>query len=315
MQIFLSCDWGTSSFRLRLIDASARSVIAETHTQQGIAAIHDTWRLQQATDRFLFYSNYILQQIQQLSQQTGKSLNDVPLIIAGMASSAIGMKELPYKKIPFTIQPQNLLIDVTEASPLFPHTTILISGACSSADVMRGEETILAGCHINPSAGRQIFILPGTHSKHVLVENGILQQIKTYMTGELFQLLSTKSILSNSVEKEHTGITINDAFLKGVKDAGNSSLLNNIFHVRTNTLFNTMNKKENFHYLSGLLIGEELQQVLKEDIDDVTIVSSGNLLHLYHAAISALNQNLKVSTEDADEALIHAQKVLFNHYQ
>lgn len=315
MQIFLSCDWGTSSFRLRLIDAATKTVLAETHTQQGIAAIHDIWRLQQATDRFLFYSNYILEQIQQLSQQTGELLNDVPLIIAGMASSAIGMKELPYKKIPFTIQPQNLLIDVTEASPLFPHTTILISGACSSADVMRGEETILAGCAINSSFNKQLFILPGTHSKHILVENKMLAEIKTYMTGELFQLLSTKSILSNSVEQENTNTKANDIFLKGVSDATASSFLNNIFHVRINTLFNTMDKKENYYYLSGLLIGEELKQVLNENVELVTIVSSGNLLQLYHAALSALNKNFTLLTEDADKALINAQTVLFNHYQ
>ncbi len=315
MQIFLSCDWGTSSFRLRLIDAATKTVLAETLTQQGISATYDAWKAQQRTDRLSFYSNYINEQIQQLCQQTGKSLNNVPLIIAGMASSAIGMKELPYKKIPFVIHPQNLLTDIIAGSPSFPHKTILVSGACSSADVMRGEETILAGCAINSSFNKQLFILPGTHSKHILVENKMLAEIKTYMTGELFQLLSTKSILSNSVEQENTNTKANDIFLKGVSDATASSFLNNIFHVRINTLFNTMDKKENYYYLSGLLIGEELKQVLNENVELVTIVSSGNLLQLYHAALSALNKNFTLLTEDADKALINAQTVLFNHYQ
>jgi 2-dehydro-3-deoxygalactonokinase len=315
MQIFLSCDWGTSSFRLRLIDAATKTVLAETLTQQGISATYDAWKAHQATSRFSFYSNYINEQIQQISQQTDKSLNNIPLVIAGMASSAIGMKELPYKKIPFVIHPQNLLTDIIAGSPSFPHKTILVSGACSSADVMRGEETILAGCAINSSFNKQLFILPGTHSKHILVENKMLTEIKTYMTGELFQLLSTKSILSNSVEQENTNTKANDIFLKGVSDATASSFLNNIFHVRINTLFNTMDKKENYYYLSGLLIGEELKQVLNENVELVTIVSSGNLLQLYHAALSALNKNFTVLTEDADKALIHAQTVLFNHYQ
>lgn len=313
MQIFLSCDWGTSSFRLRLIDASTRSAIAETLTQQGISATYDAWKAQQRIDRLSFYSKYINEQIQQLAQQTGKYLNNVPLIIAGMASSAIGMKELPYKKIPFVIHPQNLLTDIIASSPSFPHKTVLVSGACSAVDVMRGEETILAGCAVNSSFNKQLFILPGTHSKHILLENKMLAEIKTYMTGELFQLLSTKSILSNSVEQENT--KANDIFLKGVGDATASSFLNNIFHVRINTLFNTMDKKENYYYLSGLLIGEELKQVLNENVEAVTIVSSGNLLQLYHAALSALNKNFTLLTEDADKALINAQTVLFNHYQ
>ncbi|MFT4154795.1 2-dehydro-3-deoxygalactonokinase [Parafilimonas sp.] len=315
MQTFLSCDWGTSSFRLRLIDAPTQSVIAEMHTQQGISAIYDAWKTQQTISRFLFYSNYISAQIRELEQQANISLHKVPLIIAGMASSAIGMKELPYKKIPFVVQPQNLLVDIIEATASFPHKTILISGVSSSTDVMRGEETILAGCAINKSFNKQLFILPGTHSKHVLVENEMLADIKTYMTGELFQLLSTKSILAGSVEKNNMETEANDIFIKGVRDATASSVLNNIFQVRINTLFNAMGKNENYYYLSGLLIGEELKQLMEADVEAVTIVSSGNLLRLYQAAVSALDKKITTFVADADTALINAQTMLFNHYK
>ena len=315
MRTFISCDWGTSSFRLRLINADAQTVLAETITQKGIAAMYDLWKTQQNINRFVFYSDYINEQIQQLEQHVSSSLNDVTLIIAGMASSAIGMKELPYKKIPFVIQPQNLLVDIAKGTTSFPHKTILISGACSSADVMRGEETILAGCDINKAYNKQLFILPGTHSKHILIENEMLTEVKTYMTGELFQLLATKSILSNSVEKNNTETEINNAFINGVQDATTSPLLNNIFHVRINTLFDAMNKKENYHYLSGLLIGEELKQVMQDDIKAVTIVSSGSLLQLYHAAIIVMNKSLVISVADADKALIKAQTILFEYYQ
>ncbi len=315
MRTFISCDWGTTSFRLRLINADTQTALAETVTQQGIAAMYDLWKTQQNINRFVFYSNYINEQIQQLEQRVSSSLNDSTLIIAGMASSAIGMKELPYKKIPFVIQPHNLLVDITEATTLFPHKTILISGACSSTDVMRGEETILAGCDINKAYNKQLFILPGTHSKHILIENEMITNVKTYMTGELFQLLSTKSILSNSIEKNNAATEVNSAFINGVQDATTSSLLNNIFHVRTNTLFDAMNKKENYHYLSGLLIGEELKQVMQDDIKAVTIVSSGSLLQLYKTAITALNKSFIVSVADADKALINAQTILFEHYQ
>ena len=47
----------------------------------------------------------------------------------------------------------------------------------------------------------QVFIFPGTHSKHVTVKNGNVIDIKTYMTGEFFELLSVKSILSATIEK------------------------------------------------------------------------------------------------------------------
>jgi 2-dehydro-3-deoxygalactonokinase len=62
MQTFLSCDWGTSSFRLRLIDAAAKTVLAETLTQQGISATHEAWKKEQNISRFSFYSRYIKEQ-------------------------------------------------------------------------------------------------------------------------------------------------------------------------------------------------------------------------------------------------------------
>jgi len=313
--LFISCDWGTSSFRLRIVDALKESILCEIDTKQGISVTYASWKEHQNVDRFLFYRSYLETQIAALEENYSKALKNVPIIIAGMASSAIGMKELPYKQIPFTIGAQNMGIEVTRATTSFPHEIILISGVCSVNDVMRGEETIIAGCETQINAKKQLFILPGTHSKHVIIEDGVLKGFKTYMTGELFELISTKSILSASVEKYKGAIEENRAFIQGVKDANTSSLLNNIFHVRTNAIFNRMNKEDNYAYLSGLLIGEELRYISGENIDAITIVSSGNLLKLYNKALQSLNENYPFHTIDADRALIKAQIELFNiHY-
>lgn len=314
-KLFISCDWGTSSFRLRIVDALKGSILCEIFTQQGIAATFASWKEQQNADRFLFYRSYLETQITALEKNYGNSLKNIPIIIAGMASSAIGMKELPYKEIPFNIKAQNLAIETTPATTSFLHEIILISGVCSSNDVMRGEETIIAGCEINTTNKKQLLILPGTHSKHVLVKNKALTSFKTYMTGELFELISTKSILSASVEKYKGSIKENEAFIQGVKDATTSSLLNNIFHVRTNAIFSRMNKEDNYAYLSGLMIGEELKHISKENINTVTVVSSGSLLKLYYKALQSLNIKYPLHIIDADQALIKAQISLFNiHY-
>jgi len=309
MDQFISCDWGTSSFRLRLIDAATRKVLAETFSSQGIAVTYALWKEQQSIERFVFYRNYLSTQIERLEEKSGGSLRGITLIISGMASSAIGMKELAYKKIPFNIKPENLNVHIEEPTSLFPHTIIIVSGACSANDVMRGEETILAGCDIN-RAQKQLFIFPGTHSKHIVVEDGSITSVKTYMTGELFSLLSSNSILSGSVEK-HDAILSSNVFLKGVEDVSACSLLNAVFHVRTNELFNSLDKKSNYAYLSGLLIGEELKS-LQKDLP-VTIVSSGDLATLYEAAL--LHKQCAFSIADADKALIKAQTIIVGHYQ
>lgn len=311
-KLFISCDWGTSSFRLRIVDALKGKILSEVFTQQGISATFASWKEQQNADRFLFYRSYLETQINTLEKNYGNSLKNIPIIIAGMASSAIGMKELPYKQIPFTIEAQNLAIETIPATTSFPHKIILISGVCSANDAMRGEETIIAGCELNAIWKKQLFILPGTHSKHVIAEGGILTGFKTFMTGELFELISTKSILSASVEKYKGLVEENEAFIQGVKDAGASSLLNNIFHVRTNAIFNRMNKEDNYAYLSGLLIGEELKHIPGETINAVTIVSSGSLLKLYYKALQSLNTSYPLHIIDAGQALIRAQINLFN---
>lgn len=128
---------------------------------------------------------------------------------------------------------------------------------------MRGEETQLIGCisELKNEVDRQIFILPGTHSKHITVKNRQVTSFKTYMTGELFSLLSKNSVLSTAIEKAITSDF--KSFKEGVKHSTKSNLLHSIFRVRTNHLFEIHTKKENFNYLSGLLIGTELLDLLK----------------------------------------------------
>ena len=311
---FISCDWGTSSFRLRLIEIASKKQLAETRSAKGIAATYALWKEQSWVDSISFYSDALQQQIKILEEQTGYSLDGITVIISGMASSTIGMMELPYKPIPYNIKEATLKTHLIAATATFRHDVILVSGVCSSDDVIRGEETILAGCDVEGGKAEQLFIFPGTHSKHVTVKAGMIQDIKTFMTGEIFALLSTKSILSTSVEKDADNVK-DKVFIKGVKAAQNNQLLNNIFHVRTNTLFGKLNKEENYHYLSGLIIGEELKSVAKEEYVSVTIVSTGELMEIYGKALTALGLAHMVQQQNADDALIKGQVAIAGYYQ
>lgn len=309
---FLSCDWGTSSFRLRLINLADSSILAEVTDGKGIAAVHYEW-LQSGlaeNERISFYKNILLSQIVKLETRL---LEGAPIIISGMASSSVGMIELPYANIPYSIKDPNLHVHRIAADNKFFHELFIVSGLQTLGDVMRGEETMLSGCKIND--GAQLLIFPGTHSKHVTIENHIVQDFKTFMTGELFNLLSTKSILAGSVEKEKLSASNQHSFIKGVHDAISSNLLHHIFHVRTNQLFSKLGKKENYLYLSGLLIGGELKDIQKENSESVIVVSSGILLSLYSEALSALGLKDKLVLQNADAALIKGQAVILNRYQ
>jgi 2-dehydro-3-deoxygalactonokinase len=242
-----------------------------------------------------------------LENKLNRSLENVPLVISGMASSTIGIINLPYKKIPFLTDGSDIKIGIIEPNNIFTNKTIIISGVRTRNDVMRGEETKLIGCDsINSKKGR-LFILPGTHPKHVIVEKNRVTGFKTFMTGEFFDLLSNESILSSSIE--HGGQfkkqSNKSAFVAGVKGSVTINILHHSFLVRTNILFNKYSKQENFYFLSGLLIGNELKDIKKSKQKSIVLLGGAILNSYYKVALEVLSIPI-LKIENADEALIKA---------
>lgn len=318
MKQFLSCDWGTSSFRLRLIEAESLAIIEEEKTSQGIAETFQLWKQsrQNEENRLIFYLDLISIHIKTLEERTGASLDDVPLIISGMASSTIGMLDLSYKDIPFFVSGEDLKIHTINATNGFKHNVIIISGVRTTDDVMRGEETKLIGCASGiTNQENHVYIFPGTHPKHAEVKDGKVTGFKTYMTGEFFELLSKKSVLSVSV-KESKGLELESflqSFIQGVKDSTNVNLLHSCFLVRTNDLFKKFTPEDNYHYLSGLLIGAELKDLIDRKAN-IIIVGNAVLTQQYLTALRILKipkENALVKSMDADEALIKGQREIY----
>ncbi len=309
MKLFFSCDWGTSTFRLRLVDAISEKILSELKTGYGIAGAFEAWKQSGLgeDERIGFYQSYLVDQLKKMDASFRKNA-DIPIVLSGMVSSSIGMLELPYKNLPFLADGSDLLLNAIPATADMP-PQIIVSGARSESDVIRGEETILAGCDIETDDREQLFILPGTHSKHIRVRNGWVKDISTYMTGELFDLLSNKSILTASVKKDEQEPGTHDRFFAdGVKKGTALNLMNSIFHVRSNQLFGKATPEENFHYLSGLLIGHELKEVLESGDKSVTLVCSGELKKAYTFALDVLGVGNNLQIKDSDVALIRGQK-------
>lgn len=298
---FISCDWGTSSFRLRVIEGPR--VTKTFSSQAGIAATHSAWHTSGLEQREPFYREILEGAINDLNP----NLTDAPVIISGMASSSIGMRELPYLQLPFKLDGTDINPTILPPTPASPRTILLIPGIRSTVDVMRGEETQLLGC--GPATpGERMLIFPGTHSKHILIRNGQALDFRTYMTGELFALLSTQSILKASVTTPDT-TSLPEAFFEGLKLSREYSFLHNAFLTRTNQLFNRYSKEDNYHFLSGLLIGEELQHAIKAP-HPVTLVAASPLRESYAAALGFLGlRNTPVI--DADEALTKGHCAIF----
>ncbi|OLY92140.1 2-dehydro-3-deoxygalactonokinase [Cnuella takakiae] len=303
---FLSCDWGTSSFRLRLVALPHLQVAATYNSYEGIAA---TWRAWQESGgkRILFYQRVVQKGIEALAQTAGRSLAGLPLVLSGMASASIGMMELPYAALPFPLDGSAALVQHQPATEVFPYPAWLLSGVRSVTDVMRGEEVQLLGALGADSGEDQLCIIPGTHSKHIQVQQGVLTNFATFMTGEFFALLSQQSILAASVEKGDSWQAHTAAFADGLHTGSQRNLLQVCFGVRTNQLFGKWGKTENYQYLSGLLLGAELAALKELPYQNLSLIGNSVQQELYRFALQTLFPETPIQVFDVDEALVAGQ--------
>jgi 2-dehydro-3-deoxygalactonokinase len=315
--LLLSCDWGTSSFRLKLVNTADYRVIDQVTDSQGIAATYNEWKstaASQPTGREDFYLQYLTQHIEKLSARSALSLTSVPVVMSGMACSSIGIRELPYAPLPFFTDGSNAILHLLETRKTFSNELWLISGVHSKYDVMRGEETQMAGLAASFNEEDVVCILPGTHSKHITISAGKITDFTTYMTGELFNIICGHSILKESVLAGGMGHSFPAAFSRGIEKSGDENLLHALFSVRVNRLFAYLTREENFFYLSGLLIGSELSSLLRSANVPIKLCAGRNLSGFYQRAIEELGLSARtqiIRPDVVDNAAVVGQVKIF----
>jgi 2-dehydro-3-deoxygalactonokinase len=324
----LGCDWGSSSFRLRLFNIPDQKVEGEINTKEGVVNTFKMWQLHSKKEgnpisREQFFRQKLKNNVELLSKQLSKDLNSFPIMISGMASSSLGMLNVDYSNLPYSLDGSNAVTLTIPADNDFKNNIVLISGVKSVDDVMRGEETQVLGMisllkQDNLCPEKVILIFPGTHSKHIYIHGDKMTDFKTFMTGELYDLLIHHSILSNSVSTSKLGLVSEDdfnMFRKGIAASADSSILHNIFSVRTNDLLEVFDKHQNSIYLSGLLIGAELRCLLNEEKLPIILCSSSNLHKFYKLGLDELgfmSRTTILSNEMTDKATILGQSLLRN---
>ncbi|MBB6461957.1 2-dehydro-3-deoxygalactonokinase [Flammeovirga kamogawensis] len=322
---FISCDWGTSNFRLRLIKTDTLEVLNEHKTDKGVKTLFQEFKAQNRINQDRFFSNYLTQEIERISPSSKKNV----VVASGMASSSIGLKELGYSAMPFDAKGKNLFSKHILLNKDL--SVVLVSGAKTEKDVMRGEEIQAVGlADFLPIDQEGLLLLPGTHSKHINYDKSTYTDFQTYMTGEMFDIISTQSILASSVEKAPFKEEYKSAFIQGVEAGtkGNLSsslfsirahdMMNNNFLVRAENISESAAKQENYYYLSGLLIGEELSY-LKESYKMISVAANGTLGLLYKYALEAIVQDKKqlnfLDEELLERALLIGQKKVLESYE
>ena len=207
-----------------------------------------------------------------------------PVIACGMVGAKQGWVETPYRAVPTTPLTPPILVE-TISTAINVH---IIPGLKqpTPADVMRGEETQIAGfLALNPGWDG-VICMPGTHSKWVLVSAGEVVSFQTFMTGELFATLSQHTVLRHSIATTGWDET---AFLEAVDDAISrpERLAARLFSLRADDLLNGQPKPTARSRLSGLLIGAELAASRPYWLgQNIAIIGADKTAQIYGSALA-----------------------------
>ncbi len=243
MQAFCAVvDWGTSSFRLWLIDSQGQ-VLAGRRSNEGMAhcAAHGFAPVLEAHLAAL------------------GACADLPVMICGMAGARQGWAEAAYLDTPARLSAlAQSGVAVASASRPVRILPGIAQRDAATADVMRGEETQLLGA-FGDRNGRTVACMPGTHSKWVEIDDGAVLRFTSAMTGEIYAALRHHTILGMSVppgDEAHDG----EAFAHGVQSAlaRPESLVSLLFGVRGREILGFAPPQAAPSAISGLLIGSEI---------------------------------------------------------
>ena len=211
---------------------------------------------------------------------------EAPVIACGMVGARQGWVEAPYAAVPCP----PLGAPVRAPGALDVRVLPGLSQA-SPPDVMRGEETQIAGLIAGEPRFDGVAVLPGTHSKWARISAGEVVAFRTAMTGELFALLSERSVLRHSVAApEHDPVASSGAFDAALADAlaRPEALAAALFTLRADGLLNGTPPAALRARLSGLLIGAELAALRPYWLgQDVAVIADGPLAEAYGAALAA----------------------------
>ncbi len=179
----------------------------------------------------------------------------VDILMCGMVGSRQGWAEAPYRAVPCTPLGTEHGKPATRDGRL---RVRIVPGLKQAAppDVMRGEETQIAGFLAAHPNFDGVLCLPGTHTKWVQVSAGEIVSFRTFMTGEMFALLSRQSVLRHSIGEGWD----DDAFAEAVGStlARPETLAHRLFTIRAEGLLKGAAPGRATAVLSGLLVGAEL---------------------------------------------------------
>ena len=267
MPDWIAVDWGTT--RLRVWAMAGADVLDSRSSDKGMGAL--------GPDQFE----------PALLDLIGDWIAGRPPVIAcGMVGARGGWAEAEYRATPCAALDPARAIRPKAADPRLDVHILPGLSQLDPPDVMRGEETQIAGFLAGQPDFDGTLCLPGTHCKWVRISGGVVEGFHTFMTGEIYALLTRHSVLRLTVGDARPDAA---AFLKAAAQALANPDLSpaGMFPLRAGALLAGLPAQDAAGRLSGLLVGAELAAARPLWLDRRTIIiGAPDLAAFYHQALT-----------------------------
>jgi len=281
----VTIDTGTTNTRTKLWQSG--KMLCNAHVGVGVrdtSISGSTKKLKQAVSTA----------IDQVLNEYELSHQDIGLFLAsGMITSNVGLLEIPHATAPAGIAELSKHMASKVIPEIIDRPIWFVPGIknnvheitvenCEAMDIMRGEEVETLGLlhHLNLK-GSALFILPGSHSKFVRVDqNSCITGCVTTLAGELLSVLTTETILAQSLEKSFAQNVEPGMVLKGAEYALRFGLSRTCFSVRILDQFTDSSVNAKANYLAGAIAATDLLAIKKSsalgDCSELPVIIGGS---------------------------------------
>ena len=288
---WIAVDWGTSNLRVWAMRDGAP--VAEAQSDKGMGMLDP--------------SGFEPALLELIEPWLGQS--PIRIIACGMVGSRSGWVEAPYQTVPSRPLSSNL-VAAPSIDPRLDVRVIPGLKQTSPADVMRGEETQIAGYLAGNPGFDGVLCLPGTHSKWVQVSAGEVVSFRTFMTGEMFALLAKTSVLRLTVGDGWDDAAFTDAVADSM--ARPEAFAQRLFSIRAEGLLSGLDGGAARARLSGSLIGAELAAARPYWLgQNVALIGDEALSRTYATALAA--QGLVAERADAEACTLAGLGAAYDH--
>lgn len=224
------------------------------------------------------------------------------VICCGMVGARQGWFEAGYSAVPCKAPGGDAAVQVPDTDARLDVRILPGVRQDKPADVMRGEETQIAGILHDDPRFDGVLCLPGTHTKWAHISAQEIVSFQTFMTGEMFALLSSQSVLRHSVQSDDWDEA---AFADAVDQAMTrpQSIAARLFGLRAESLLSGLSAASARARLSGFLLGLELAGARPYWLGQrIMLIGDGRLSNLYKSALAT--QGAMAEVADGDRTVL-----------